>query len=71
MYYSAMQSVLLVHLDMAANCCASAWTMLPVTMWLEHATVALDIKASAVIKVDELLEMLHCVNDKHLLVHMV
>lgn len=47
----AMQSVLLVHLDMAASSCVSAWTMLPVTMWLERATAAPDIKASAAIKV--------------------
>lgn len=51
MCLSVMQSVPLVHLDMVASSYASAWTMLPVTMWLEHATVALAIKASAAIKV--------------------
>ncbi len=51
MHLSPMQSVLLVHLDMVANNCVSAWTMLPVTMWLERATAAPDIKASVVIKV--------------------
>lgn len=47
----SMQSVLLVHLATAASSCVSAWTMLPVTMWLEPATAAPDIKASDVIKV--------------------
>jgi len=51
MHLSPMQSVLLVHLDTVANSCVSAWTMLPVTMWLEHVTAAPDIKASVVIKV--------------------
>lgn len=51
MCLSVMQSVPLVHLDMVASSYASAWTMLPATMWLEHATVALAIKASAAIKV--------------------
>lgn len=51
MHLSPMQSVLLVLLDMVASSCVSAWTMQPVTMWLEHATAALDIKASVVIKV--------------------
>ena len=51
MHLSPMQSVLLAHLDMVASSCVSAWTMLPVTMWLERATAAPDIKASAAIKV--------------------
>lgn len=51
MHLSPMQSVPPVRLDMVASSCVSAWTMLPVTMWLEHATAAPDIKASVVIKV--------------------
>lgn len=51
MHLSPMQSVLPVHLGMAASSCVSAWTMLPVTMWLGRATAAQDTKASAVIKV--------------------
>lgn len=51
MHLSPMQSALLVHLDMVASSCVSAWTMLPVTMWLEHATAARGIKAFVVIKV--------------------
>lgn len=64
MYSPGMQSVLLVHLDMAASCYVSAWTMQRATMWLEHATVAPDIKASAAIKVTELLEKLHWIIDE-------
>lgn len=67
MYSSAMQSVLPVHLDTAASSCANAWTMQPVTMWQEHATVAPDIKASVVIKVTELLEKLLCFSDQNFL----